>query len=65
MGRHAFELSRERLERLYVRDGLSTVEIARRLGTNRETVRRLIHACGLPMRSKGSGMASKHGRRAG
>jgi hypothetical protein len=55
-------ISRDYLERLYVREGLTTAVLAERLGTNRESVRRLIHLYGLPMRSKGAGMAAKHGR---
>lgn len=52
-------VSRHKLEKLYVTDGLPTVVIAQRLSTNRESVRKLIHRYGLPMRSKGSGMAKK------
>jgi DNA-binding CsgD family transcriptional regulator len=48
-------ISRERLEQLYVRDGLTTLEVAERLGTNRESIRKLIHHYELPMRSRGSG----------
>ena len=62
MPRPPSSIEREKLERLYVRDGLSTVEIAGRLGSNRETIRKLIHRYGIPMRSKGSGMAAKWGR---
>jgi hypothetical protein len=50
------------LERLYVRERLSTLRLAERLGTNRESVRRLIHRYGIVMRSKGAGMAAKHRR---
>ena len=52
-------IGRERLEQLYVRDGLTTLQVAERLGTNRESIRKLIHHYGLPMRSKGSGRAAK------
>jgi transposase len=48
-------ISRERLEQLYVRDGLTTLEVAERLGSNRESIRKLIHHYELPMRSRGSG----------
>ncbi len=48
------------LERLYIKDCLSTLQLAERLGTNRETVRRLIHRYGIEMRSKGTGMVAKH-----
>ena len=50
-------VSRECLEQLYVQEGLSTLELAARLGTNRESVRKLIYRYALPMRSKGSGKA--------
>ena len=52
-------MARDRLERLYLHDGLSTIQIAERVGSNRETVRKLIHRYGIPMRSKGAGMAAK------
>ena len=48
-------VSRARLEHLYVHDGLSTLDLAAILGSNRESVRRLIHRYGLPMRAKHSG----------
>jgi DNA-binding CsgD family transcriptional regulator len=48
-------ISRERLQQLYVRDGLTTLEVAERLGTNRESIRKLIHHYELPMRSRASG----------
>ncbi len=54
-------ISKVRLERLYIREGLSTLALAERLGTNRESVRKLIHRYELPMRSKGAGMAAKYG----
>ena len=41
------------LERLYVDDGLSSVEVARRLGTSRTTVLRLLHQSGVALRHKG------------
>ena len=59
MGRKPADIDRDKLERLYVRDGLSTLQVATRLGTNRETARRLIHRYGLPMRSQGQW--KKHG----
>jgi hypothetical protein len=43
-------VSKKRLEQLYVQDGLTTVEVAARLGTNRESVRKLIYRYALPMR---------------
>ena len=46
-------MSRERMERLYLVEKLSTTQIADRLGTNRESVRRLIKNYGLPMRQAG------------
>lgn len=46
-------VSRERMERLYLVEKLSTTQIADRLGTNRESVRRLIKNYGLPMRQAG------------
>lgn len=55
-------VSKAQLERLYVREGLTTLALAERLSTNRESVRKLIHRYGLPMRSKGAGMANKHRR---
>ena len=54
-------VSKELLERLYVKEGLSTLALAERLSTNRETIRKLIHRYQLPMRSKGAGMAVKYG----
>jgi DNA-binding CsgD family transcriptional regulator len=47
------QLSKEQLEQLYLVDGFSTTQIARRLRTNRESVRGLIHNYGIPMRGKG------------
>lgn len=37
---------KERLERLYIVHKLSTIAIAARLGSNRESVRKLIHSYG-------------------
>ena len=48
-------LDREALHRLYVTERLTTVEIAERVGSNRESVRKLILAYGIPMRSTGGG----------
>lgn len=53
-------VSKAQLERLYVHEGLSTLALADRLGTNRESVRLLIHRYGLAMRTQGAGMAAKH-----
>lgn len=50
------QLSKEQLERLYVAQRLSTLQIAERTGVNRETIRRLIHKHGIAMRSR----AGKH-----
>jgi hypothetical protein len=55
-------VSKAQLERLYVRERLTTLALAERLSTNRESVRKLIHRYGLPMRSKGTGMANKRRR---
>ena len=46
-------ISKERLERLYLVDGLSTTQIAERFQTNRESVRRLIRKYGITMRPRG------------
>jgi len=46
------------LESLYIHHGLSTLQLAERLGTNRESIRLLIHRYGIAMRSK-AGMAAK------
>ena len=43
-------VSKAQLERLYVREGLTTLALAERLNTNRESGRKLIHRYGLPMR---------------
>jgi DNA-binding CsgD family transcriptional regulator len=53
--RPAPSISKEQLERLYIQDDLSTPQVAARLGTNRETVRKLIKKYGIPMRSRGGG----------
>ncbi len=47
------------LERLSFDEGLSTLVLTERLGTNRESARKLIHRYKLPMRTKGAGMAAK------
>ena len=49
-------LERETLHRLYVTEQLTTIQIAERVGSNRESVRKLILAFGIPMRSTGAGM---------
>ena len=59
MAKLADTISR-RLQKLYVENGLSTLDLARRLSSNRESVRKLIHRYGIPIRSKGAGMAAKH-----
>lgn len=48
-------LSEKKLRYLYFDEDLSTVQIATLLGTNRESVRRLVHKYGLKMRSRGEG----------
>ena len=48
-------LGREALHRLYVTEQLTTIDIAERVGSNRESVRKLILAHGIPMRSTGGG----------
>jgi excisionase family DNA binding protein len=45
----------DQLRRLYHEHGLSTLELAERLGSNRESVRKLIHRHRIPMRSTGAG----------
>ena len=43
----------EQLTRLYLKDGLSTTQIANRLGSNRESVRRLMKQWQIPLRAQG------------
>lgn len=47
-------LTDKRLEQLHIEDALS-IQIAERLGTNRESVRGLIHKHHIQMRSQGAG----------
>jgi DNA-binding transcriptional regulator LsrR (DeoR family) len=47
------KISPDKLEQLYLVDRLSTTQIAERLGTNRESVRRLIKKYGIAMREPG------------
>lgn len=45
-------VSKEQLERLYLVDRLSTIELAERLGSNRETIRRLLLKYEIPLRPR-------------
>ncbi len=53
------EISRDKLEALYSRYELSMDQIASRLGSNRESVRKLLHHYGIVVRSRAGGNASK------
>lgn len=46
------KVNKERLERLYLVDGLSTNQLAQRLGSNRESVRKLLISYGIPLRPR-------------
>ena len=46
-------ISKERLEELYLIDGLSTTQIAERIGTNHESVRRLLKRWNIALRERG------------
>ena len=48
-------LERDLLRRLYVTGQRTTIEIAGRAGSNRESVRKLNLSYGIPMRSTGAG----------
>ena len=50
MAKLSDRVSKERLERLYLVDGLSTTELAQRLGSNRESVRKLLLKYGILLR---------------
>lgn len=51
------------LRQCYIDQGLSTYEIAGRLATNRESVRKLIYQYKIPMRSTGEGRRKWYARR--
>jgi DNA-binding transcriptional regulator LsrR (DeoR family) len=53
MGRLRDRLAKDKLERLYVLDGLSKVQIAERVGSNRESVRKLLLQYGIELRKPG------------
>jgi excisionase family DNA binding protein len=48
------ESQRQRLERLYVTEGLSVSDVARRLGTTRDRAHGLLVRAGIPLRRNGS-----------
>ena len=52
MAKLSDRVSKELLERLYLVDGLSTTELAQRLGSNRESVRKLLLKHGIPLRPR-------------
>ena len=45
-------VSRDQLARLYLVERLSTIELAQRLGSNRETLRRLLLKYEIPLRPR-------------
>ena len=53
MAKLADRIGRDRLDRLYSIDKLSTCEIAERLGSNRESVRKLLKRYGIALRARG------------
>lgn len=53
MDRLPDRLAKDKLERLYLQDGLSTVQIAERVGSNRESVRKLLLQYGIELRNPG------------
>lgn len=48
-------LDKQALDKLYTRDGLSTVQIARRFGTQSASVLKLMAEYGIARRSRGAG----------
>lgn len=50
MGRPPATIDPAELRRLYLEEGLSLMSVALSLGTNRETVRRRLHAEGVTLR---------------
>lgn len=52
MTRPADRVTKERLERLDLANGLSTTELAERLGSNRESVRKLPLKHAIPLRPR-------------
>jgi hypothetical protein len=51
----ADRLTKEQLEKLYLKDGLSTIQIAQRFASNREAVRKLLKGYGIELRTRGAG----------
>ena len=56
------KVTREKLERLYVRQGMSSNEIARYFDVNGASIVTLLHQYGIPIRTRGGGV--RRGERA-